>query len=296
MRRYGQVELRIYIIMASISSYFSLDNSLYPASGIKFYKFDDSQSANFIADCFIPFREAYIEEAKLVQNVATYGTTRYEEIAERLPDPGDVMSGDFGEILTFYLACQIWSQNANVFPMKWRLKDKKKAASPYTDVMLFELHDPAVPSTNDSMITYEVKTRATALGNTTYKVHKRKSFITYKDGKLECTFIEAVFDANKDAVERAAETIPYLKTRCKDLNLTDLYTKINRFSNGVSVSYRKEHNAVAVIDTSTLADQINRLPPDLFTVHPGVSNVFCVPIDNLKAIYENIYSNMPSNA
>lgn len=294
--RYGQVEQKKVHYMASIASYFSLDNSLYPASGIKFYKFDNSKSASFITDCFIPFREAYIEDTKIVQNIATYGTSRAEEIAERIPDPGDVMSGDFGEILTFYLACQCWSPNANVYPMKWRLKDKKKAASPYTDVMLFEVQDPSNPATNDAMITYEVKTRATALGNTTYKVHNRKSFVTYKDGKLECTFIEAVFDANKDAVERAAETIPYLKTRCKDLNLTDLYTKINRFSHGVSVSYLKEHNAVAVIDTSTLAEQMNRIPADLFTAHPNVCNVYCVPIDNLKAIYESIYNNMPDNA
>lgn len=282
--------------MASISSYFSLDNSLYPASGIKFYKFNNSKSKDFILDCFVPFREAYIEEAKLVNIINTYGTKRAEEISERLPAPGDVMSGDFGEILSFYLACQIWSQNANVFPMKWRLKDKKKAASPYTDIILFELQDPSIPSPNDSMITYEVKTRATPLGNTTYKMHKRKSYITYKDGKLECTFIEAVFDANKDAVERAAETIPYLKIRCKDLDLSDLYSKIDRFSQGAKVSYKKEHNAVAVIDTSSLTEQVSRIPVDLFTAHPFVTNVYCVPIENLKAIYENIYNNMPNNA
>ena len=115
------------------------------------------------------------------------------------------MSGDFGEILSFYLACQIWSPSVNVTPMKWRFKDSKKDASKYTDVILFEQHDVANPSVDDAMFTYEVKTCATGLGDGTYKVHVRPSYKNYKDGRLECTIIEAVFDANKDAVERAAE-------------------------------------------------------------------------------------------
>jgi hypothetical protein len=246
--------------MANLSDYFTLNKSLYPTSGLHFYVFDSTKESAFISDCLIPFREAYISDVALNKRIKLFGGNRADEIMELLPDPGDVMSGDFGEILTFYLACQIWSPNVNVCPMKWRFKDKKKAPSHYTDIILFELADLKNPSSNDALFTYEVKTRSTKLGNKTYKKHTKKSFVTYKDGKDECTILEAVFDANKDAIERAAETIPYLKIRCKDLKLVDLYNQINRFSNPCVTTYRKEHNAVAIIDTSTIKEQIARIP------------------------------------
>lgn len=282
--------------MTRISSYFKLDTSLYPQSGLLFYVFDNNKANSFVADCLVPFREAYIANGDVDRVVKDFSKTREDVIQRRLPEKGKVMSGDFGEILTFYLASQIWSPTANVLPMKWRFKDKKTAASNYTDIMLFELKDDSNPSVDDALYTYEVKTRATNLPNDVYPTHKKKAFVTYKDCKLECTFIEAVVDANKDAVERAAETIPYLLTRCEDLGLTELHAKINRFSNPVDKTYRKEYNAVAVIDSSTLSEQMDRLPADLLSSHPNVGRVFCVPMDNLKEIYEKIYEAMPKNS
>lgn len=282
--------------MISFSSYFTINSSLYPQSGLQFYVFDSNKANSFVADCLVPFREAYIANDDVDRISNDFSKTREDVIQRRLPEKGKVMSGDFGEILTFYLASQIWSPSANVLPMKWRFKDKKTAASNYTDIILFELKDESIPSVDDALYTYEVKTRATNLPNEVYPTHKKKAFVTYKDGKLKCTFIEAVVDANKDAVERAAETIPYLLTRCEDLGLTELHAKINRFSNPVNKTYRKEYNAVAVIDSSTLSEQMNRLPADLLSSHPNVGRVFCVPMDNLKEIYEKIYEEMPKNS
>lgn len=215
--------------MAEISDYFTHDANLYPKSGLEFYVFDSSKSIAFVQDCLIPFREAYISEEKLSHIVSRFPTTRKDAISRRLPRKGKVMSGDFGEILSFYLACQTWVPTANVLPMKWRFRDSKKDASKYTDIILFKLKDADNPSVDDAMFTFEVKTCATGLGNGVYTIHKRPSYINYKDGKLECTILEAVFDANKDAVERAAETIPYLLTRCEDEDLYDLYKQIYRF-------------------------------------------------------------------
>ena len=280
----------------NLSCYFKSDTSLYPQSGLQFFVFDNNKADSFVADCLVPFREAYIANDDVERIVNGFSKTREDVIQRRLPEKGKVMSGDFGEILTYYLASQIWSPTANVLPMKWRFKDKKTEASHYTDIMLFELKDESNPSVDDALYTYEVKTRATDLPNDVYPTHKRKAFVTYKDGKTECTFIEAVVDANKDAVERAAETIPYLLIRCEDLGLKDLHAKINRFSNPVNMTYRKEYNAVAVIDSSTLPEQMKRLPADLLSSHPNVGRVFCVPMENLKEIYEKIYEEMPKNS
>lgn len=92
--------------MAEISDYFTHDANLYPKSGLEFYVFDSSKSIAFVQDCLIPFREAYISEEKLSHIVSRFPTTRKDAISRRLPRKGMVMSGDFGEILSFYLACQ----------------------------------------------------------------------------------------------------------------------------------------------------------------------------------------------
>ncbi len=282
--------------MAAISDYFNFDRSLYPASGLCFYVFDNTKAASFVQDCLVPFREAYIATDKLNHIVSHFPTTRKEAISRRLPRKGNVMSGDFGEILSFYMACQIWSPSVNVIPMKWRFKDSKKDASKYTDVILFELHDADNPSVDDAMFTYEVKTCATGLGDGIYKVHVKPSYKNYKDGKLECTIIEAVFDANKDAVERAAETIPYLLTRCEDEDLYDLYKQIYRFREAEKTTYNKEYNAVAIVDSTTLSKQMLRMPGDLLTMHPNVKNVYCIPMENLQNVYESIYAEMRKQA
>lgn len=282
--------------MAAISDYFIHDKSLYPEKGLEFYDFKDSEKVSFVQDCLIPFREAYISEEKLTHIVSCFSKTRQDTISERLPPKGMVMSGDFGEILCFYLASQMWVPTANVLPLKWRFKDSKKDASKYTDVILFSLQDENQPSTSDAMFTYEVKTCATRLGEDVYKIHSRPAYRSYKDGKKKCTILEAVFDANKDAVERAAETIPYLLTRCEDEALYDLHKRIDRFKNADKMTYRKDYNAVAVVDRNTLSEQIARMPDDLLTKHPNVKTVYCVPIDNLQSIYENIYDGMRKHA
>ena len=282
--------------MFDLTHYFHKDNTLYPSSGLIFWVFDSTKVTNFVQDCLIPFREAYIEETKLVEIVNDYKTLREDEIAERLPGSGDVKSGDFGEILSFYMACQIWSPTANVTPMKWRFKDNKKAASSYTDIVLFQCPDSANPSSSDAMFTYEVKTRAGKLGNKKYFQHVKPSYITYKDGKDECTILEAVYDANKDAVGRAAETIPYLLTRCKDVGYSELYHQIYRFGKASKVTHQKQYNAVAIVESSHLADQISRIPVDLFSSHPLVTNVYCLPIEHLKAVYLRIFNDMPTKA
>lgn len=94
--------------MISFSSYFSINSSLYPQSGLQFFVFDNNKADSFVADCLVPFREAYIANDDVERIVNGFSKTREDVIQRRLPEKGNVMSGDFGEILTFYLASQIW--------------------------------------------------------------------------------------------------------------------------------------------------------------------------------------------
>jgi len=280
-----------------ISDYFTEDSATYAAQGIVLFVFDDSKTTSFLKDCLLPFRRAYIEDSKLDKIVANNSNGkdpvlyRKDAINRRIPDPGDVMSGDFGEILTYYMAIEIWSKHSNVRPKKWQLKDDKKKASPKTDVVLFHLvKDIDHPDENDMMITYEAKAHADPISGK-YEVHKQKPRITYKDGKDKCSFVDAVFDADKDRASRAAESIIYLKTRAEDLEMNELCAILQRFEKDYSVAYQTEHNAVAIVESTDLANQIARMPADLMTVFSDIS-LFCLPIKNLKSVYTQLYKQL----
>ena len=240
-------------------------------------------------DCLLPFRRAYLTDEK-VDRLETKGqNSRQDVINRRLPDPGDVMSGDFGEILTFYMATELWSADTNVRPMKWRFKDDPKKASPKTDVVLFRIvNDAQHPDANDKMVTYEAKAHATPISGK-YPNHVQKPSITYKDGKNRCSFVDAVFDADKDRASRAAESLIYLKNKAEDSDDDDLMDVLLRFEKSYTQPYIAEHSAVVIVESTDLANQISRIPADLMTTFPGIA-VYCMPIKGLQAIYEQIYS------
>lgn len=273
--------------MSFIDKYFTEDKVTYAAFGITAYVFDDSLSSHFVSECLVPFREAYIKDEKLNEIVADFGTTRQQEIIERLPKKADILAGDFGEILTYYLATEIWHPDATVRPMKWRLKDKKDAASPYTDVIIFKGEEDN-PRTDDAMYSFEAKVRSTIPSGH----YSNKS--GYKAEKEQCVFVDAVMDADKDRISRTAESIQYLLTRCKDLGLKTEYKRVSRFAEPYcTVSYQKLFTAVAIVDSSFTENQFSKIPTDLFTHYPGI-RVFFVPIKDLQALYKSVFSQLPN--
>lgn len=116
--------------MPFIAKYFKEDKTTYASQGIVAYEFDNSQRANFINECLVPFREAYIKEAKLVQIINDYGTNRRDEIDERLPKEPFVVAGDFGEILAYYLVKEIWQTDATFFPHEVATERQKRCGKP----------------------------------------------------------------------------------------------------------------------------------------------------------------------
>lgn len=274
--------------MPFVAKYFTKDNT-YSAKGITMYVFDEKKTNEFVTDCLLPFRRAYITDEKLDHIEAKKQNPRTDIIKRRLPDPGDVMSGDFGEILTFYMATELWSQDVNYTPMKWRFKNDPKKACPKTDVILFQfVNDVEHPNANDKLITYETKAHATSVAGK-YKKHKQKKAITYKDGKDVCSFVDAMFDADKDRASRAGESIIYLKNQAENNDDDELMKILLRFEVGYSVSYTPEYNAVAIIESTDLANQISRMPADLMATFPDIT-LYCMPIKDLKKVYENVYS------
>ena len=274
-----------------IRDYFTEDRAKYAAKGILLYVFDETKTTSFVTECLLPFRRAYLADEKLDRLDAKKHNPRADIINRRLPDPGDVMSGDFGEILTYYMAIELWTPDVNYKPMKWQFKNDPKKACPKTDVILFQfVHDVNHPDSKDRLITYEAKAHATPISGT-YKMHTRKSFISYKDGKEQCTFIDAVFDADHDRASRAAESIIYLKNKAEDIDDDEFMEVLKRFEEGYSVPYEAEYNAVAIIESTDIDNQLARMPVDLMTKYPDIT-LYCMPIKNLKKIYEDIYSKL----
>lgn len=274
-----------------IHNYFTEDKAKYAAQGIVLYVFDDTRTDAFVTECLIPFRRAYLSDEKLNKIEAKKQNPRNDIIKRRLPDLGDVMSGDFGEILTYYMATELWSQDVNYKPMKWRFKDDPKKASPKTDVVLFRfVNDVNHPDANDRLITYEAKAHATKITGK-YKRHTQKKAITYKDGKDCCTFVDAVFDADRDRASRAAESIIYLKNKAEDTDDDEFMEVLKRFEYGFSVPYDTEYNAVAIIESTDIDNQINRMPRDLMKTFPDIV-LYCMPIKNLQQVYETVFSQL----
>jgi hypothetical protein len=274
-----------------IHQYFTEDRAKYAIQGIVLYVFDDTRTTAFVTECLIPFRRAYLSDEKLCKIEAKKQNPREDIIKRRLPDPGDVMSGDFGEILTYYMATELWSPDVNYKPMKWRFKDDPKKASPKTDVILFRfVNDVNHPDANDRLITYEIKAHAKPISGK-YKVHAHKRSISYKDGKDCCTFIDAVFDADRDRASRAAESIIYLKNKAEDEDNDEFMEVLKRFDHGYSTPYNTQYNAVAVIESTDIDNQISRMPSDLMTTFPDIV-LYCMPIKNLQQVYEAVYSQL----
>ena len=264
--------------MIDLHKYFTEDRVTYAAQKIVLYNFDDSKSADFINEMLVPIRNAYISDKKIAQIEERYKTSRKEIIGKRLPDTASITSGDFGEILTFYLAQQTFASNATITPMKWRLKDDKTKASPKTDIMLFYVSNLDVPSKDDILYSIEVK-----------------AFASHPYGK-KCSIFEAVSGAENDRTSRAAETVTYLLTRLEDkMAPLDLYKGVKRFEKPYYNTYKKIFNGVAVVEKEYLAKHIAHIPTDMLTNHPGI-DIYCLPIKQLGKIYKKIYKQMPTQA
>src|SRR4029079_5363811 len=50
----------------------------------------------------VAVRRCYITDEVLLERAEALGVTCAEVLASKLPDPGSVMSGDFGEIITYF--------------------------------------------------------------------------------------------------------------------------------------------------------------------------------------------------
>ena len=261
-----------------LNRYFRKDSTTYLRQGIVIFDFDDSKSEEFVEDYIIPFRQSYISDEDLDYEIDNGINTRKNAIENKLPTFSYLQSGEFGEILMFFLASTFICPDANITPVKWQWKEHQDAPCHLTDVMFLKCENSTTPSSADYIYSIEVKTGATPIGS--------------KSGKSRMN--DAIQDAYKDKESRIGKMIAYLTTKyVKDRNST-MAKLVKRFDDATTVHFDRHISAAIVVEKDSISYHIkNILKENLTQAQKDGIALFAVPIKQLKQMYERLYSITP---
>lgn len=257
--------------MRNITDFFTFNTTESANWHLDIFEFTGS-IADFVAECAYRFRLAYASDEDIDGMLAAFPKYTREQVLElKVPNKANMMSGEFGEILSYYFAIETWAQGANIRPMKWRWKEMPNMASHGSDIILLRKLDPDADSTDDTLVSIEAKAHAT----------------TPEAGKSSLN--DAVNDASKDASERAVKTISYLKGRYMYDKNYELLKQCERFEDPVGHPFLKIHAAVAIVDSSDRDVHLSNMDSDLLANNPGIK-VFLMPIADMKTMYESMFN------
>lgn len=241
-------------------------------NGITIFTLKEKERDIFFNKLPQPFRCLYLTDEDLEWRTKEFGTSRSHEIIEKIPDNPTIMSGEFSEILCYYIVPEKYLPTSNLRPPKWKWKESKNNPAHFTDVILFCQNDLGMPSTDDCLISIESKARAT------------------KPTSTESSLQKAIDDAHKDYVSRLSESLFHLKTRYKDDRNTDAVNKLKRFLDAANYpSFIKNFKAIATVDGSYATihlDNITEIPKNI----RDTFEVILIRMENLKEAYEHTFN------
>lgn len=188
--------------------------------------------------------DCYISRTELEERVNATGLSASEILKNKIPDTGNVMAGDFGEILTlFYLGSERSEPVKKL--RKWRFKQDRKKPAPHSDVVILYRERTDQATYNDFVICAESKVKST--NSNSRPIEKSiEGYVSDKTGRL-------------------ARTLVWLKEKAIDHENPEDISYITRFTdNHLNKAFKKNYKAVAIIDRSFLDEEITRalvLPP-----------------------------------
>jgi hypothetical protein len=203
---------------------------------------DDAHTQMWADALGLAVRRCYVSDSLCEMRANALGVSKSEIIGAKLPDAGSTMSGDFGEILVYFLHAQQEFPAVAFGPKKWALKQDRTKPAPYSDVVQFILPHWPMATDEDVVLCSEVKTKATA---------SRWSPIA-----------SAIEDCEKDRVSRLARTLVWLKERAliEDLGSIQI-PHLLRFINATDhPPAKKQFYAVAVICSSLVDGELVHAP------------------------------------
>lgn len=208
----------------------------------------------------------YTTKKHLQERFAKTGLAASVALANTLPDPGSVMSGDFGEITTmFFLASE--RRELTHLIRKWRYKEDRNRAALHSDVIILYREDEKDATERDFVICAEAKQKATA-------------------SKFD-PISKAIEGFELDRTGRLGRTLTWLREKAIDHENAERIRFIERFAFGLTTEYMKYFKAVAIVDRSLLDGELTRqieLPQQ-----DESFEVVVLGITDLKDFYERVF-------
>jgi len=238
-----------------------------PQGGYLLVSVGDATTATWMPDIGRIVRRCYITDDAISANARRVNLSPNEIIAARLPNPGPVMSGDFGEILTYLYQSARLPARAVIGVKKWRLKQDRTKPAPYSDVVHFVVPHWPRSSPDDALYCAEVKAKATA--------------------GTSAPIADAIRDSEKDRVSRLTKTLLWLHERARTEDLGDPTLElIERFCNPSDHPLpRRVFRAVAVLCGSVSTAELGDVPGEL----PAHVSLVVIVVPELQGVYTAVF-------
>ena len=221
-------------------------------------------------------RRAYIADAKLEQLATANNMSQSEVLSSKLPNPGSVMSGDFGEIVAYIYLAGIQG-GVIIGPKRWRLKADRTKSAPFSDIVQFTLASWPIPSDADAVVCAEVKAKAT--------------------GGAFDPIADAIEGMEKDRTSRLARTLVWLRERAiaDDIGAVTI-PQLERFIHATGhPPYNRHFNAIAVICTSLVHGILDGFTPPTL---PDNCALIVMDVPDLyhtySAVFEAVQTSVPT--
>lgn len=236
------------------------------------YKLKNDEVETFLSKLPKAFRGCYVSKKKIDKTIEKGEISKEEFISSFLPDVGNIKSGDFGEILSYFLMKEKNLPLILFGPKKWLWKVDRNKPMPYTDVVLF-YNKKASPTKDDFILSCEVKTKATP-------------------NKSTDPIQSAIDDSMKDSVSRLSKTLVWMRDRYIQKGKSEKIKKLDRFINSVElIEYKKKFRAIVVIDEKLVESELEKgfkLPE----IEDEIE-LLIVSVENLQGIYEETFNEIP---
>ena len=213
-------------------------------------------------------RRCYISDQQLAELAHVANTSPAEIVAALLPDPGSVMSGDFGEIVGYIYLASREGDAAVIGPKRWRLKQDRTKTAPCSDVVQLILPQWPQASDQDRLVCAEVKAKATA-GNF-------------------APIAAAIDGSQRDRTSRLSRTLVWLRERSllQDIGTVTI-PQLNRFINATEYPpHVRQYHAIVVICSNLVEAELATLVP---TNIPEGCALAVISVPDLQNTYTAVF-------
>lgn len=237
------------------------------------YILKEGHRASLISQVQSKFQECYISNRDLRRLCSQLNKEKNEILSRfKLPDEGNIMSGDFGEIFCLLLVKNnLSTKGVKVYGIpKWRWKQQRNKPAPHSDGILFHIKDSKQPCPDDYMVSVESKMKST--------VNKKYNPIQ-----------NSINGATDDKLGRVSKTLIWLDEKYGLEGKANLLKQLERFKKpDVYGTYKRHYKAIAIIDSALFEKELN----SGWANNDQDIQVVVFSINELKDAYEQTFKSL----